>query len=204
MQRSGARTRRRATGSGRRRIPGSTARGFGQRTRTGAGGSRCRGPRFFGEHSGKPSRREGGFATTLGIGRRRAVLMPLQCAASQRVRMRWGGRTVKPRRHRSPRLRLPHPVRHERGEGWGEGCPASARRLVRAERLLSPALASVPNGGEGADYRRCGRRGLSQRLMAMQAGSGTRAARARAPERAGRPGGGSPLRCGAEPCGIEP
>ena len=47
------------------------------------------------------------------------------------------------------RARLPRPVRHERGEGRGEGCPANARRLAGVERLLSPALSYVPNGGEG-------------------------------------------------------
>ena len=47
-------------------------------------------------------------------------------------------------------VRLPRPVRHERGEGWGEGCSTLARRLAVAERLLSPALSSVPHGGEGA------------------------------------------------------
>ena len=46
-------------------------------------------------------------------------------------------------------VRLPRPVRHERGEGWGEGCPAIAYHLAVAERLLSPALSSVPTGGEG-------------------------------------------------------
>ena len=43
------------------------------------------------------------------------------------------------------RVRLPRPVRHERGEG----CPTIAYGLAVAERLLSPTLSSVPNGGEG-------------------------------------------------------
>ena len=47
------------------------------------------------------------------------------------------------------RVRLPLPVRHERGEGRGEGCPTIGYGLAVAERLLSPTLASVPNGGEG-------------------------------------------------------
>ena len=45
---------------------------------------------------------------------------------------------------------LPRPVRHERGEG----CSADASDVTRAERLLSPALSSVPNGGEGDGARR--------------------------------------------------
>ena len=53
------------------------------------------------------------------------------------------------RRHEE-RVRLPRPVRHERGEGWGEGCPTIVYGLAVAERLLSPTLSSVPNGGEGA------------------------------------------------------
>ena len=45
----------------------------------------------------------------------------------------------------SQRVRLPRPVRHERGEGWGEGCSTPANHVTLAARLLS----SVPNGGEG-------------------------------------------------------
>ena len=68
---------------------------------------------------------------------------------------RWGVRTVGRRAgdRRAlphPPLRLPRPVRHERGEGWGEGCLALANGRTSAERLLSPALSSIPNGGEGA------------------------------------------------------
>ena len=40
-------------------------------------------------------------------------------------------------------------MRHERGKGRGEGCPAIAYDLAVSERLLSPTLSSVPNGGEG-------------------------------------------------------
>ena len=53
------------------------------------------------------------------------------------------------RRHEE-RARLPRSVRHERGEGRGEGGLTSTYGLVVAERLLSPPLSSVPNGGEGA------------------------------------------------------
>ena len=42
---------------------------------------------------------------------------------------------------------LPFPVMKERGEGGGEG--KSLERGERHERLLSPALSSIPNGGEG-------------------------------------------------------
>ena len=52
-------------------------------------------------------------------------------------------------RRNEERVRLPRPVRHERGEGRGEGCPTMDYSLAVAERLLSPALSSVPNGGEG-------------------------------------------------------
>ena len=48
------------------------------------------------------------------------------------------------------RVRLPRPMRHERGEGRGEGCPTLADGLAVTERLLSPTLSSVPNGGKGA------------------------------------------------------
>ena len=53
------------------------------------------------------------------------------------------------RRHEE-HVRLPRPVRHERGAGRGEGCPTIVSGLAVAERLLSPTLSSVPNGGEGA------------------------------------------------------
>ena len=47
------------------------------------------------------------------------------------------------------RVRLPRPVRHERGEGRGEGCPTHANPVNMAERLLAPTLSSIPNGEEG-------------------------------------------------------
>ena len=56
-------------------------------------------------------------------------------------------------RRTEERVRLPRPVRHERGEGRGEGCPTNTSDLAVVERLLSPALSSVPNGGEGAGGR---------------------------------------------------
>ena len=42
---------------------------------------------------------------------------------------------------------LPRPATQERGEGRGEG--QSLESCERPERLLSPALSSIPNGGEG-------------------------------------------------------
>ena len=43
-------------------------------------------------------------------------------------------------RRTKKRVRLPRPVRHERGEGRGEGCLTTANRLTIAKRLLSPVL----------------------------------------------------------------
>ena len=43
-------------------------------------------------------------------------------------------------RRTKKRVRLPRPVRHERGEGRGEGCLTTANRLTIAKRLLSPFL----------------------------------------------------------------
>jgi hypothetical protein len=44
---------------------------------------------------------------------------------------------------------VPSPRSAARGEGQGEGLPIKAPLRFRA-RLLSPALSSIPNGGEGA------------------------------------------------------
>ena len=52
-------------------------------------------------------------------------------------------------RHTEQRVRLPRLARHERGAGWGAGRSNLASRLAIAKRLHSPALSSVPNGGEG-------------------------------------------------------
>ena len=43
-------------------------------------------------------------------------------------------------RRTEKRVRLPLPVRHERGEGRGEGCPIPAHRVTMADLLLSPTL----------------------------------------------------------------
>ncbi len=43
----------------------------------------------------------------------------------------------------------PSPREARTGSGQGRGVPVSSSRLANGERLLSPALSSVPNGGEG-------------------------------------------------------
>ena len=93
-------------------------------------------------HAASPFAHRGGCGHGVAFGRGSGV------NAAPRTPRRRPGRTD------DPALRLPRPMRHEWGEGWGEGCPTKANPVTTAERLLSPTLSSVPNRGEGAGRAR--------------------------------------------------